>query len=647
MRVPRYAGALLFSIVLLTMLPRQARAQEPWQPLMPEELLLKDNPKSPGSDAMILYREFVQDDHKRTVTEYVRLKIFTEVGRRYANVETMHYNRGDFKLTELRGRTIQRDGQVTSYTGKPFESVSLKFHSYREVVTSFVMPDVTPGSIVEYAYTLHWDGLARFGRWDVPLELFQRKVHFGYIPEGDSSLLFATALLPAGVAPVKKDKGYTMDMRDVPAFEEEVFMPPETEGRPWVMFFSTRISDSDDFWESVFTEWSAALGRFLERPAVLKKELDRLVDASDSNQTKLRKIYQRVQSLPNVAYEPEDSAAHQLSLKKFNSNVEDVVKHGYGWPEQLNSLFVSLARAAGMDATVVVVTPRDRRVFRKEVLSFHQFSAEVAMVRDGGKEFYFDPGNPLCPFGVLPWEFTGVTGARWDPKSVKLVMTPLPDPADAGVSRKGEFKLLRDGTLDGTVEVTFTGQDALSLRLRERNQDDAGRQQRMETMAQKWFLTQGQVTLTGVNDWKNSQAPLVVTYQVHLPGYAEVTGQSLLLPGMVFAGTYRSPFTHTHRNNPIYFPYPGVMEDQISIAVPDGYAVGSLPEPKSISNALADFSLRYTGQGDTLWVSRQFRLKAVFVGLPGYPGVQSLYARMQQADEDKVILQSAPPVRKP
>jgi hypothetical protein len=59
---------------------------ESWPAIKPAELALKDNPASPGSAAMILYRDVHDDDVARVQTEYCRIKILTDEGKRHADV---------------------------------------------------------------------------------------------------------------------------------------------------------------------------------------------------------------------------------------------------------------------------------------------------------------------------------------------------------------------------------------------------------------------------------------------------------------------------------------------------------------------------------------------------------------------------------
>jgi hypothetical protein len=63
------------------------QAADAWPPVLKEDLVLKENPSDPGSAAMILERQVYTDDEKRIQTEFQRIKVLTEAGRAYADVE--------------------------------------------------------------------------------------------------------------------------------------------------------------------------------------------------------------------------------------------------------------------------------------------------------------------------------------------------------------------------------------------------------------------------------------------------------------------------------------------------------------------------------------------------------------------------------
>jgi len=64
-------------------------AGDEWLPISPEELKMTSEPKAPGAPAIILYRQVDRDDSdvvRAHEYNYVREKIFTEEGRKFADV---------------------------------------------------------------------------------------------------------------------------------------------------------------------------------------------------------------------------------------------------------------------------------------------------------------------------------------------------------------------------------------------------------------------------------------------------------------------------------------------------------------------------------------------------------------------------------
>ena len=72
-----------------TFQPLSLYASDHFRPVSAEELAMKSEPLAPGAPAIILYRQVDRDDNGMSSHEdnYVRIKILTEEGRKYADVE--------------------------------------------------------------------------------------------------------------------------------------------------------------------------------------------------------------------------------------------------------------------------------------------------------------------------------------------------------------------------------------------------------------------------------------------------------------------------------------------------------------------------------------------------------------------------------
>jgi hypothetical protein len=103
---------------------------------------------------LILYRQVDRDDNDRTRNEqdYVRIKILTEEGRKYADVEISYFHEQG-TIVSLPARTIRPDGSIAMFEGKAYDKQIVKAKGVKYLAKTLTLPDVQVGSIIEYHYT--------------------------------------------------------------------------------------------------------------------------------------------------------------------------------------------------------------------------------------------------------------------------------------------------------------------------------------------------------------------------------------------------------------------------------------------------------------------------------------------------------------
>src|SRR4051812_19714044 len=84
---------------------------EDFKPVNPTELAMKDNPANPGAHAMILEWDDNEDDNDGMSDHYFRIKIFTEEGKKYGDIEIPYLN-NLFNISGVKARTIRPDGTI-------------------------------------------------------------------------------------------------------------------------------------------------------------------------------------------------------------------------------------------------------------------------------------------------------------------------------------------------------------------------------------------------------------------------------------------------------------------------------------------------------------------------------------------------------
>ena len=100
--------------------PLHAQDQSGWPAIPAEDLALKDNAAKAGSSAMILLKKETRDDVKRTWETFYRIKIFTESGREYGDIQ-IPYIPKRAEVEAIFARVVQPDGRILEFAGQALD----------------------------------------------------------------------------------------------------------------------------------------------------------------------------------------------------------------------------------------------------------------------------------------------------------------------------------------------------------------------------------------------------------------------------------------------------------------------------------------------------------------------------------------------
>jgi hypothetical protein len=346
-----------------------------------------------------------------------------------------------------------------------------------------------------------------------------------------------------------------------------------------------------------------------------------------------------VQKIKNLTYQHVDQAT--ADKLKENENVEDVIKHGWGRHNSLNRLFTAMARTAGVEASLVRVAERDDGFFHRGIPNIEQLDSEIVQVKLDGQPIYVDPGTLFCPFGMLPWADTGSSGMIEERNGATTFLeTPFPKGAAARRVRAADLKLDRNGMLSGTLKLTFEGAEALEWRLAYRESDDKERKKVMEEEVKQWLPSNAVVTLKSVNNWQAAEPTLAADFDVSVGGFGTPAGRRLLIPGSIFREQPR--FTYNKRVNSIYFHHAYVDADDVSLTIPDGLQVESLPAPKSSDPSSAvRYVTKSEQKGNVIHLTREVAVEGVLFPVKYYGALKEFYSKVKAGDEEPAILRVA------
>lgn len=641
---------LVFAVAMcLSSVSAQAgysRTQD-FRPATPEELAMKTVPGDAGAEAVILDWVRVDDDTVSISSEYYRIKILTDEGKKHAEVEVAYVPGYPLysKITDVQARTIRPDGTVVPFDGKIYDKVLYKGRAGALRAKTFTFADVQPGSIIEYRYNRRWtEHYLLDTHWsvqrDIPILKSSLKLK-PYPTEGQYGSFFTYLGLPPGKAPKLMRDTYTLELENMPALRSESYMPPENQMRARVNFFYTDSQITlENFWPFQSRKFAEEIEKFIGRGG--KAEATRLSAGVTDRGALLQKLYAHVQSLRNLSFEGEKT---EQELKKENirdaRSAEDVLKKGSGYGIELNRAFVALARSAGFEADAIRVAPRDEYFFSDKLPNERQMSAEIAVVNLDGKQIFLDPATRQAPFGVVSWEKTGVPGIHVTKGKPSWISTVAPPVAKDAVTRRSADLRIAGENLEGTITVTFSGQEALVRRVATVTEDEAARKKAIEDEVKGWFPAGAVLELTSLTGHDTIDPSVTAKFNVSLPNLVSSAGSKTVIPVSIFTTMSKNPFAATTRKHPIYFSYPASKEDEVKLTIPAELKVATIPPVADLKGGALNYHSETKRQDGVITFTRSSRIDVTMIEPKYYDAIRNFFNAVATADEQPLVLVAA------
>jgi hypothetical protein len=644
----------------------KARAQ--WTAPTQEELLMTSQSEVPGAPAVYLFREEITDDKMHYWSKYVRLKVLSERGKDFADVELRQYSsngEGGYTVNAIEGRTIHPDGTIIPFTGKPFEKLIEKSGDFKEVAKVFTLPDVEVGSIIEYRYQLRYDDYRLIAPyWSVQSDLYTRKAHFVWRPTDEpllvagehgeqlTSVIAWAPILPVGVEVKQSRLPPTLDapqgqkllelnVESITPIPEDEYMPPIRSFSYRVQFYYSPYRTVAEYWKNEGKGWSKTEDKFIGPDNKVKAAIQSLTTPTDTQDQKLRKLYAAVMALDNTAFDRQRSAEEDKAggLNPAKST-DDIWERKRGTDDQMAELFVAMARAAGMKAYAMFLTPRDNNLFNPSYLSFSQLQDVIAIVNVDGKEMFFDPGQRYCPYGHLAWKHSVVQGLRQIDGGTGIAQTPDESYKDSRTQRIADLTLDSQGSATGTIKMVWTGAPALRWRQLSLRGDATSLDHDLRVAMEHLMPGGTEVKVGTIEHLADYEQPLTVNFQVK-GQIASATGKRLIIAGDLFEVNATPSFPHDKREVAVYFEYPYVMQDAVRITFPATFTLESEPATGNVPfEKAAVYSMDSKTTPNSITIFRNLTRAIIVSPVSEYPALRAFYSKLETKDQEPIVLKT-------
>ena len=154
----------------------------------------------------------------------------------------------------------------------------------------------------------------------------------------------------------------------------------------------------------------------------------------------------------------------------------------------------------------------------------------------------------------------------------------------------------------------------------------------------------GPVTSVKLENAGDPDKPLLMSYHIKVPDYAQRTGKRFFVPIGFFERNRPAMFSASERKYPVYFSYPWMETDEINVTLPEGYELENPEIPAPINlQTVGGYKLtaRYDNAQRKLHCTRELVFgsqASILFSAAVYPTLKKTFDLIHQTDEHVLTL---------
>ncbi|MBS0419573.1 MAG: DUF3857 and transglutaminase domain-containing protein [Proteobacteria bacterium] len=503
------------------------------------------------------------------------------------------------------------------------------------------IPAAVPGSIVAYEWEVEERPYQLTDEWLFEDTVPVRETHYTLqLPPGWSYKVTWLNHSEQAAGP----SANTWVLQNLKAIEVEERMPP-WRGIAGRMVVSLQPPNGMPRGFSSWSEmgrWYQDLARGRSEPSPqIKQKVAELTQGSTTTLDKMKRLAAFVQD--DIRY-----VAIELGVGGLQPHsAAEVLTHSYGDCKDKATLLKSMLAEIGVTSDYFIINTERGSITRDTPANLGFNHAILAIQLPAGLEdpsllatdmqhgriLFFDPTDPLTPFGNLRGSLQANYGLLITPDGGVLTSTPKLAGRLNSIDRTANMTLDENGMLHGDIHEVWSGDRASDQRAIARaSSQETDRIKPVESVAAESFtsfdIVKATVSAVRVND-----RPVEWSYSVEAPHYAKAAGELILVrPRVVGSKTSGLLETPKPRHFPIEFRGAERDSDVFEIELPPKYVVDELPPPVNADFGFVAYQSRTEAVGHKLRYTRTYEVRDLSVPVDKAEQLKKFY-RIILADE--------------
>lgn len=576
---------------------------------------------------------------------FVRIKIYNKEGYDWATESIPLFgtnNSSREKVTNFKAQTYNlENGKIAVSKLDKKQIFDEQIHKSLKV-KKFTMPNVKNGSIIEWSYKLYSSFISSIDdvvvQYAIPVKKFDAKIrlleYFTFRKRVKGYYHFdIKESVVNNVGLGVNDNIIDINEENIPALNDEQYV---NNINNYVAALKLEVSSfriaSAGIFENYTTSWNE-IAKDIYRSSSFGEELNKTNHLSDD-------IAEMKTTLTTFPQKVGGALQFVKSKIKWNGNygkytqkgLSKAYKEGTGNVSDINLTLIAVLRELGVNANPVLVSTRNNGVPLSPTK--RGFNYVVAYVESDQGNVLLDASEKYSLPNVLPVRALNWQGTVVRPdKSVDFVS--MSSSAISTEEINLNYKISDDGLVEGMNRNKYLNNAALSYRSRYGSVGEEDLISNIEENNDDIEILNYRAT-----NVDNLSKPVIEMYKFEKEDGVEVIGDKMYISPLLYETTTENPFKLDDRQYPIDFGTKWEEKISVTIQIPEGYTVETLPENTAIgmTDEVGVFIYSVKNAGSKIQISSNIKMNDDVIPSTYYAELKELFKLIVAKQTEKIVL---------
>ncbi len=511
------------------------------------------------------------------------------------------------------------------YSGKLYKFFTLNYHSYPY--------------IIEYEYTNEINTLFLwpnwYPQWSVPnysstyKVILEEPVEFNYYQIG-------LDIEPA-VEVDDSDTVYSWSLQNIPPKKKEDFMPPENKVQKAILFAPKKFSvegfaGKTDNWDAL-ARWYSSLskGRY-KLPEQARSEITSLLD-------NIHDPLEKVNILYNYLQEKNRYVAIEMGIGGWQpQSAAEVYQNRFGDCKDLTTFMIAMLREAGIEAyPALALTRKSGDVY--DNFPSNQFNHCITFVPMKEDTIWLECTADNLNVGEMPYNIENIDVLVVKDNGGELIKTPVKKSSQnfSVINMLGELSETSNLKFNISLRSTGNRKNYLNQNLAAKNQEED-----IEFLQNYFNEFHSNLRVGKYSSYIKNNAGRDFILEVNgvFNRFCPKRGKRIFINPSVFnriTSDDRPEETIEEREFSVFYYYPFIDLDTISISVPKNFKLEYMPENENYSYSFGSYQSEYSFDAGKIHYVRKFEISQSVIPVEKYEEYLDFLNKVIKADKAKYI----------